>query len=99
MKINDIRRKILNHDYHFTSHAIDKMEERNFTRREIEEAIMDGKIIEEYIEDKYSPCCLIFGRTKKMKPLHIVCSLPSRVWIITAYEPNPDEWINFEKRR
>jgi hypothetical protein len=33
--------------------------------------------------------------------LHILCSHPSRplVKIVTLYEPDPDQWIDFRTRR
>jgi hypothetical protein len=44
---------------------------------------------------------LILGFTKAGRPLHIQCSYPSRtlVKIITLYEPDPANWIDFRKRR
>ena len=52
----------------------------------------DGKVIENYPEDKYGSSCLILGFTEAGKPVHVHCSHPSRSWIkiITVYEPNPN---------
>ena len=63
--------------------------------------VENAQIIEEYPEDKYSPSCLIFGWTKSQRPLHIQASYADteNVRIITIYEPNPAEWIDFTKRR
>jgi len=74
---------------------------RHITRKEIIEAIENGEIIENYSEDKFGPSCLIYGRTKLERPLHIQCSYPTRpkIKIITVYEPRPDEWIDFKRRR
>jgi hypothetical protein len=63
------------------------------------EAILSGDIIEEYPEDKYGPSCLILGKTKMGRPLHVQCSLPPTVWIITLYEPDPQEWIDLRIRK
>jgi YgiT-type zinc finger domain-containing protein len=63
------------------------------------EVILNGEIIEEYPEDKYGPSCLIFGRTRNGRAIHVQCSLPPTIWVITLYEPEPDEWIEFRKRR
>jgi len=75
------------------------MIKRNIERIEIEEAVITGEIIEEYPDDKYSPGCLIYGRTKSNRPLHVQVSIPPMVVIITAYEPDESEWINFRVRR
>ncbi len=69
---------------------------------EVAEAILRGKIIEDYPEDKPYASCLIYGKTSEGRPLHAVCAYAAddeRVIIITAYEPNPDQWIDFERRR
>ena len=62
------------------------------------EAIVNGAIIEAYPEDKYGPSCLILGKTRPGRPLHVQCSLPPTVWIITLYEPDPTEWTDFRIR-
>ena len=74
---------------------------RHITRKEILEAIENGEIIEDYPEDKFGPSCLICGKTSLERPLHVQCSYPTRpkVKIITVYEPDPEEWVDFKKRR
>ncbi|MGC9335470.1 MAG: DUF4258 domain-containing protein, partial [Anaerolineae bacterium] len=49
----------------------------------------------------YGPSCLILGFTLADRPLHILCSHPSRplVKIVTLCEPDPDQWIDFRTRR
>ena len=75
------------------------MIKRSITRLEIEEAVINGEIIEEYPDDKYSPSCLIYGRTKTEKDLHVQLSLPPSIIVITTYDPDPEEWINCKIRR
>lgn len=61
----------------------------------------DGEVIEDYPKDKYGPSCLVFGMTKSRRPIHIQCSYPSRkiVKIITLYQPDPRQWIEYKVRR
>jgi hypothetical protein len=75
------------------------MIKRSINRHEIEEAILGGEIIEEYPDDKYFPSCLIYGKTRKVKDLHVQISLPTVVVVITTYEPDPEEWIGCKIRR
>lgn len=72
---------------------------RSIDRPEVEYVIIRGEVIEEYPNDKYSPSCLIYGRTKKGRNLHVQVSLPPIVIIITVYEPESSEWINYKTRR
>ena len=99
MDISLIQDKIRKGQYYWRQHAIERSIERQVAEEEVTEVILSGEIIEEYSEDKYGPSCLIFGRTRTGRPIHVQCSLPPSVWIITLYEPNPDEWINFRKRK
>jgi hypothetical protein len=75
------------------------MIKRNIERSEIEEAVITGEIIEEYPDDKYSPSCLVYGRTESGKHLHVQISIPPTIVIITAYEPDESEWIDYKVRR
>jgi len=99
MDISLIQDKIRKGQYYWRQHAIERSIERQVAEEEVAEVILNGEIIEEYSEDKYGPSCLILGRTRTGRPIHVQCSLPPSVWIITLYEPNPDEWINFRKRK
>lgn len=58
-------------------------------------------MIENYPDDKYTPSCLLLGFTNIGRPLHIQVSLADTefVRIITLYEPNKSEWIDYSKRR
>lgn len=99
MKIKSIQNKILRGEYRFSDHAVKRMIKRSIDRREVEEAILKGEIIEEYPDDKYSPSCLIYGKTKEGRDLHVQVSLPPVVVVITTYEPDPEEWIGCKTRR
>ncbi len=72
---------------------------RKIIREEMEHAILKGQIIEEYPDDKYSPTCLIYGKSEAGRHLHIHLSVPPKVVVITTYEPDPAEWDNYQIRR
>ena len=100
--INEIRKKVNRNEFEFSKHAVDQSIIRGITVQEVREAILrDSELIEDYPDDKYGPSCLILGFTEKSKPLHIQCSYPSRpiIKIITLYEPDPENWIDFKKRK
>ena len=98
--LNEIRTKIRNGQFEFSRHATDQSIIRHIQVQEIREAIDECEIIEDYPNDKYGPSCLILGFTRSRRPLHIQCSYPSRplIKIITLYEPDPLQWINFKLR-
>jgi hypothetical protein len=99
--LDDIKAKIGRRQYEFSKHAVDKSIVRAISVAEVEEAMGgQSEVIEDYPNDKYGPSCLVLGFTDGGRPLHIQCSYPSRplVKIITLYEPDPDEWIDFRIR-
>lgn len=98
--LSGIQEKLDLNLFEFSKHAADRMILRHITISEIREAIQSGEVIEDYPKDKYGPSCLILGKTNQDRFLHIQCSYPSRplVKIITVYEPDPNEWINFKVR-
>jgi hypothetical protein len=76
----------------WTQHMMQRLIQRNIRTDDIVEALVNGKIIEQYPTDYPFPSCLVLGTSKAGK-LHIVCgSNGTELWLITAYFPNPDEW-------
>jgi hypothetical protein len=88
-------------EFEFSRHALKRVVERNISDQEISQAGKQANIIEDYPDDKYSPSCLLLGFTQTGRPLHIQVSLAETelVKIITIYEPDPAEWINYSQRR
>ncbi len=99
MEIEEIKVKISIGEYRFSDHTVKRMIKRSIDRVEIEDAVLSDEIIEEYPDDKYSPSCLVYGRTKSGRHLHVQLSLPPAVVVITAYDPDETEWIDYRVRR
>ncbi len=98
---DDIRAKVAAGQFEFSRHATDQTVVRHISVQEIREAVAGAQVIEDYPNDKYGPSCLLSGPTADGRSLHIQCSYPSRplVKIITAYEPDPAQWTDFQTRR
>jgi len=99
--IDEIRQKLEAQQFEFSKHATDQSITRRISVQETREIFGDAEVIEDYPDDKYAPSCLILGRTRTGRPLHIQCSYPSRplIKIITLYEPDAAHWIDFKTRR
>ena len=99
--IDDIRRRFVSDQFEFSKHAVDRMLLRHISVQEVRQAIRAGEVIEDYPQDKYGPSCLVYGATRAKRPLHVQCSYPTRpiIQIVTVYEPNPNEWIDFKQRK
>jgi len=95
MSIEDIRRLCNDETIVMTQHTIDRIRERGIKLYEIEETILNGKIIEEYPSDYPYPSCLIFGITINNRYIHVVAGVATdQLFIITAYCPTLDKWEN-----
>jgi len=91
--------KVRGDSYLFSKHADDKWLDDNLIISEIEEAILNGSILESYPNDKRGNSCLIVGFTQNGKPIHIVCGKSADVLIIiTVYIPTPPKFITPYKR-
>lgn len=88
----------------YTQHARREMREEPFGRiaeNEVYEALLDGEVIEDYPDDTPYASCLIFGRSRVGRPIHLVCAYApedDRVIIVTVYEPDPGRWIDLRRR-
>jgi len=77
------------------------MLERNITMEEIETVVESGEVIEDYPDDEPFPSRLIMG-TPHSRTLHVVAADETDsdiTHIITAYQPDPNQWENGFKRR
>jgi hypothetical protein len=87
--------------FEFSKHAVDQTILRAISIDEIRQALSGVEILEHYPEDKYGPSCLVCGFTNSGRPLHIQVTHPDRnpMKIITVYEPDPERWVDFRRRR
>lgn len=99
-KMSKIIQSVSQGQYRYTIHGAQQIIARNLKRLEVEEAIRSGEIIEDYPDHHYGPACLILGKTREGKAVHLVCSQQGIVDIITVYEPDLIDWeSDFKHRR
>jgi hypothetical protein len=102
--LKDIQDCFTTQRLYYTRHARDEMEAEELggiIEQEVFDAVSRGKIIETYPDDAPYPSCLIYGRTSENRPLHVLCAYSNDdniAIIITAYQPDPNRWANFERR-
>lgn len=100
LNIEVIKQFVNNRKIRWTNHILIRLLQRNINQVDVEQALLNGEIIEEYEDDYPYPSCLVYGISLKNKILHVVCA-PSEteLWIITAYYPDNVEWENDMKTR
>lgn len=100
LEIEKIKQLVREDKIRWTNHAIIRLFQINITQEDIQSAILNGEIIEEYENDYPYASCLVYGINIENKVLHIVCGMnESELWIITAYYPDNVSWENDLKTR
>ena len=95
-----LKDQALRDELRITIHGHQEMADENILYDDLRQAIIDGRVMENYPEHQRGPCCLLCGKTAGDRYLHIVCttSLEAAI-IITVYEPKPPKWITPFQRR
>jgi hypothetical protein len=99
--LEEIQKQLELGQFELTRHALKRQVERDISRNDIKEIGKNVVIIEDYPDDKYSPSCLLLGFTGIKRVLHVQVSRidSDTTKIITLYEPNQNEWIEYKIRR
>ena len=99
MDIREIRRRIKVAEYEVSYHAEKARYAEEISLSDVETAISNGEILEDYPDDPRGPSCLILGYSQD-RPIHIVCGHTPLQWvrIITVYLPKPPKWIDDRTR-
>ncbi len=75
----------------WSQHCLERMQERDISRKDVINCINNGEIIEYYIDNFPNPSCLIFEYTISNKVIHVVVGKDDKyIWIITAYYPTTE---------
>jgi hypothetical protein len=100
MEIRDIQEKVRSDEYEISFHAEKERYAEDITISDLEAAVYNGEILEDYPDDPRGPSCLILGHSEN-QPIHIVCGHTPIKWIriITVYIPKEPKWLNERTRR
>ena len=85
----------------FRVHAIERMFQRRINKDDVRQILETGEMIETYPHDTPYPSRLVLG-WRNARPLHVVVAENAESGesiVITAYEPNSEEWEQGCKRR
>ena len=95
MDIEKIRERVRAGNYLAKGHAIQHALKEGFDREHMVEAILNGRIIEEYTDDQRALICSQITLQKNVDIyLHVVCEYadPTYVEFVTAYIPDENQW-------
>lgn len=89
MILKKIRECVDKKNIKWSKHCLKRMLEREISRADVLNCIMNGDTIKDYPYDTPFPSCLIFGYTLEDKVIHVVASVDNEfAFIITTYYPD-----------
>ena len=87
----------------WSRHAISKLQSEGLRRKEVESALSNCEVIEDYPWlTRRLPDCLVLAFTSNGSPIHVVVALDEsndRIFIVTVYCPDEKRWENGWKTR
>ena len=83
----------------FSYHSRVRMFERGISTDDVINFIIYGEIIEIYPDDDPCPSHLVLGYKGEVAYHTVYAVCEDHIRIITVYMPEPDKWINNQKRR
>lgn len=99
MDFDQILGKVKNGEYVYTLHAEIERKADDLTFYQIENALLDGEVLDAHPDLGLGESCLVLGFSENI-PIHIVCGWRGeKVAIITVYVPKPPKFIDPWTRR
>lgn len=100
MKIEEIKKLSEKSKIKWSTHCLERMQERDITRADVKNCIENGEIIEDYPDDFPYPSCLVFGYNTNNNVIHVVVGSNGEfLYIITVYIPTTEVFENDLKTR
>ena len=70
LNIQKIRKFVMDGKIRWTNHVVIRLFQRNISQEDVEKALLNGEIIEEYQNDYPYPSCLVYGLNIKNDVIH-----------------------------
>lgn len=94
MNIEAIKACIRKNQYVYSLHAEIERKADDLTLAQVEEALLDGMILEQYADTGHGESCLLVGFAEEI-PIHTVCGWHGeKIALITIYIPIPPKFID-----
>ncbi|WP_432743155.1 DUF4258 domain-containing protein [Methylobacter sp. G7] len=99
IEIESIKQAVRDKAYRYSKHGDQERQNDNLTLAEVAQALVNGRILEQYADTGRGVSCLAAGFTDNGIPIHIVCGcMGETLVIITVYIPMPPKFTNpFER--
>ena len=99
-----VRALIARREVRVSDHGYDELASDGILAREVLAGVETAQVLEDYPEYPKGPCVLVLQRDEAGGPVHVVRGIPkgtsSPAVLVTAYRPDPEQWIgDFQRRR
>ena len=102
MNIEDIADAIRHDRVRITYHADKEARADRLSLDEVYTSVFQGRMIEDYADDRPYPSCLIYGNNFSREPIHSVWAYNQETRnavLVTVYRPDKNRWLNWITRR
>jgi hypothetical protein len=83
---------------YWSRHAITELVQDQLTRAEVETALQNCEVIEDYpATHRPLPDCLVLGHLPSTHPIHVVIAIDQardRIFVVTMYRPLAERWVD-----
>lgn len=94
MDIEVIRERVRADQYLYSLHAEIERKADELTFTQVEEALLNGRILEQYPDSGRGESCLVVGFAQKT-PIHAVCGWRGKkIVLITVYIPTSPKFVD-----
>lgn len=94
MNIEQIKEKIRSNHYMYSYHAELERKADQLTFAQVELALLNSRILEQYADTGRGESCLVVGFADEI-PIHAVCGWRGeKIVLITVYIPRPPKFID-----
>lgn len=99
ISIDWIKQVVLDDYYRYSRHGDQERQNDDLTLTQVKQALLNGRILEQYADTGRGLSCLVAGFTDNGIPIHAVCGcMVNTLVIITVYIPAPPKFKNpFER--
>ena len=94
MNIDQIKEKVRDNQYMYSYHAEIERKADQLTFAQIETALLNSRILEQYADTGRGESCLVVGFAEEI-PIHAVCGWRGeKIVLITVYVPRPPKFVD-----
>jgi hypothetical protein len=99
IEIEWIKQAVRDKTYRYSKHGDQERQNDNLSLDEVAQALINGRILEQYADTGHGVSCLVVGFADNGIPIRIICGCMGKALvIITVHIPMPSKFTNLFER-